>query len=195
MTRILSIAAAVAVMIAALGSFTTSAAAHDRRNVGPYTFVVGWIAEPAFAGQLNALDLRVSETSTTKAVDGLEKTLKAEVVAGGGSAVMPLAIAARFGVPGAYQAQVVPTRIGDYTFHITGTVGTTTVDEKFESGPGRFDPVEDLTPLQFPSKVPSAAELAATLDDVTTKLTVAIAIAAIALVLSLASFARALRRR
>jgi len=43
MTRILSIAAAVAVVVASLGIFATPAAAHERRTVGPYTFVVGWI--------------------------------------------------------------------------------------------------------------------------------------------------------
>ena len=34
----------------------------------PYTFVVGWITEPSFVGQLNALDLTVTDTASTKAV-------------------------------------------------------------------------------------------------------------------------------
>ena len=195
MTRILSIAAAVAVVVASLGIFATSAAAHERRTVGPYTFVVGWITEPSYVGQLNALDLTVTETASTKAVEGLEKTLKADLITGGGAAAMPLTIAARFGLPGKYQGLVLPTKVGDYTFHITGTVNTTQVDEKFESGPGRFGAIEDIAALQFPTKVPSNSDLASKLDDANVKLTIAIAIAAVALVVSLASYIPALRRR
>jgi hypothetical protein len=180
--RMLSIAAAVAVVVASLGLFASPAAAHERRNLGPYTFVVGWIVEPAYVGTTNALDLTVTETATAKAVEGLEKTLTAELVTGGGAATKSLTIATRFGLPGKYQAQVVPTKVGDYTFHITGTVGTLTVDEKFESGPGRFGSIEDIAPLQFPNKVPANADLAATLNDVNTKLTIALALGALALV-------------
>lgn len=195
MTRIVSIVAAIAVVVASLGIFATPAAAHERRTVGPYTFVVGWITEPSFVGQLNALDLTVTETASSKAVEGLEKTLKADLIAGGGAAVMPLAIAARFGLPGKYQGQVLPTKTGDYTFHISGTVNTTNVDEKFESGPGRFGAVEDIAALQFPNKVPSNSDLASKLDDANTKLTIAIALGVIALVAAIASYVPALRRR
>ena len=195
MTRILSVAAALAVVVGSLGLFASPAAAHERRAVGPYTFVVGWIVEPAYVGQLNALDLTVTETASTKAVEGLEKTLKADLIAGGGSATMPLVIAARFGLPGKYQGQVLPTKVGDYTFHITGTAGTTTIDEKFESGPGRFGAIEDIVSLQFPDRVPSNADLAAKLDAANTKLTLAIALAAVALIVSIASFVPAFRRR
>ena len=195
MTRIVSIAAAVAVVVASLGIFATPAAAHERRTVGPYTFVVGWITEPSYVGQLNALDLTVTETASTKAVEGLEKTLKADIITGGGAAVMPLTIAARFGLPGKYQGQVLPTKVGDYTFHITGTVNTTAVDEKFESGPGRFGAIEDIAALQFPNKVPSNSDLASKLDDANLKLTIAIALGAVALIVSIASYVPALRRR
>ena len=194
MTRLLSIAAAIAMVVASLGIFASPAAAHERRTVGPYTFVVGWIVEPAYVNQLNALDLTVTETATTKAVEGLEKTLKAELIAGGGSAIKPLTIATRFGLPGKYQGQVVPTKVGDYTFHITGTVGTTNIDEKFESGPGRFGGIEDIAPLQFPNALPSNSDLAAKLDDANTRLTMALALAAVALVLSVASLAMTRRR-
>src|SRR5258706_12384869 len=195
MTRILSIAAAVAVVVASLGIFASPAAAHERRVVGPYTFVVGWIVEPSYVGQINALDLTVTETTSTKAVEGLEKTLKADLITGGGAAVMPLTIATRFGLPGKYQGQVVPTKVGNYTFHITGTVNTTTIDEKFESGPRRFGAIEAIAPLQFPTQGPSNSDLAAKLDDANLKLTIAIALAAVALVVSIAAYVLALRRR
>ncbi|MDQ6858213.1 MAG: hypothetical protein M3Z65_04380 [Chloroflexota bacterium] len=195
MTRILSIAAAIAVVVASLGIFASPAAAHERRAIGPYTFVVGWIAEPAYVGQINALDLTVTETASTKAVEGLEKTLKADLIVGGGAATMPLTIAARFGLPGKYQGQVLPTRVGDYTFHITGTVNTMAIDEKFESGPGRFGAIEDVAALQFPNKVPSNSDLAAKFEDANMRLVIAIALGALALLISIAAAVPALRRR
>jgi hypothetical protein len=195
MMRILAVAAAVAAVVVSLGIFAGPAAAHERRAIGPYTFVVGWIAEPAYVGQVNALDLSVTETATAKAVEGLEKTLKAEIIVGGGAATMPLAIDARFGVPGTYEAQVVPTKVGDYTFHITGTVNATKIDEKFESGPGRFGGVEEIAPLQFPNTVPSNSALAAKLDDANAKVAIAIGLAALAIVVAGASLALGVRRR
>ncbi len=194
MTRLRSIAAAIVVVVASLGIFASPAVAHERRTVGPYTFVVGWSVEPAYVNQLNALALKVTETATTKAVEGLDKSLKIDVVFGGASAVKPLTLEALFGQPGTYEAQVVPTKTGDYAFHITGTIGTTPIDQKFESGPGRFDGVEDITPLQFPNAIPSSSDLAAKLDDANTKLTIAIVIAGGALVLSVVSLAMARRR-
>jgi hypothetical protein len=125
----------------------------------------------------------------------LEKTLQAQVITGGAASTMSLALGADSDVPGHYTAQLVPTRVGDYTFHISGMAGTTRIDEKFESGPNRFDPVADGVALQFPDKVPSSADLATQLADANTKLTIAIALGAVALVVAIASFVPALRRR
>ena len=195
MRRVLSIIAAVAVAVTSLGIFASPAAAHERRTVGPYTFVVGWLTEPSYVGELNGLDLTVTETATAKAVEGLEKTLKAEAITGGAASKLPLTIATRFGMPGKYQGQLLPTRTGDYTFHIFGTVGTMNVDEKFESGPNRFGAIEDTAALQFPDKIPSSTDLARKLDDANGKLTVAIGLGALALVVSVASLGLTLRRR
>ncbi len=194
MSRILSIAAAIAVVLASLGIFTSPAAAHESRTVGPYTFVVGWIVEPAVAGQSNGLDLTVTETAGGKPVGGLATTLKAEVIVGGGAKTRSLALAPDGDQPGHYTSGFVPTRAGDYTFHLSGTAGTTKVDEKFESGPNRFEPVTDIVSLEFPDQVPSAADLATQLMDANTRLTIALALGAVALVLSVASLAMTRRR-
>ena len=193
MTRILSVAAALAVVMTSLGMLASPAAAHERRAVGPYTFIVGWTAEPALAGQTNGLDLSVTLTADGTAVDGLEKTLKAEVIVGGGVATKRLELSRDADQPGHYTSGFVPTRIGEYTFRIFGAAGTTAINERFESGPGRFDPVEDSASLQFPDRIPSGSELAARLDDVNTKVTIAIALGAVALAVSLGSLA--LRKR
>ena len=195
MTRILPIAAAIAVVVASFGIFASPAAAHESRTVGPYTFVVGWINEPALVGQSNGLDLTVTETAGDKPVEGLEKTLQAEVITGGGAKTRSLKLEPDGDQPGHYTSGFVPTRVGDYTFHISGTAGTTKIDERFESGPNRFDAVADIVSLEFPDQVPSASDLAAQLADANSKLTIAIALGALALIISLASFVPALRRR
>jgi hypothetical protein len=195
MTRIGAIATAIAVVVASFGILSTRAAAHETRMVGPYTFVVGWVGEPAVVGQSNGLDLTVTETAGGKAVEGLEKTLTAQVITGGGAKTRTLELAPDGDQPGHYTSGFVPTRVGDYTFHLSGMAGTTMIDEKFESGPNRFDAVTDIVGLEFPDQVPSTGDLAQQLADANTKLTIAIAIAALALVVSIASFAPALRRR
>jgi hypothetical protein len=195
MTRILSFAAAIAVVVVSLAIFARPAAAHETRMVGPYTFIVGWVNEPAIVGQSNGLDLTVTETAGDKAVEGLDKTLKAEVITGGGAKTRSLELTADSDVPGHYTSGFVPTRLGDYTFHISGTAGTTKIDEKFDSGPNRFDAVTDIVPLEFPDQVPSTGDLAQQLTDANTKLNIAIALGAVALVVAAASFVPALRRR
>jgi hypothetical protein len=155
--------------------------------------VVGWINEPSYVNLLNSLDLTVTETNGGKAVEGLEKTLKADLTFGGSSQAQPLAIAARFGLPGKYSGYVMPTKVGDYTFHITGTVGTMNIDEKFESGPGRFGSIESTDPLQYPQKVLPNADLAARLDSIQTLVIAGIVIAGIAVLLSVGGLV--MRRR
>jgi hypothetical protein len=193
MERLLATLAAAAVIVSSFAFNTNVALGHERRAVGPYTFVVGWINEPSYVNLLNSLDLTVTETNGGKAVEGLDKTLKADLTFGGSSQAQPLTIAARFGLPGKYSGYVMPTKVGDYTFHITGTVGTMNIDEKFESGPGRFGSIESTDPLQYPQKVLSNADLAARLDSIQTLVIAGIVVAGIAVLLSVGGLV--MRRR
>src|SRR6185436_10982538 len=123
-----------------------TASAHERRAVGPYTFVVGFLSEPAFEGDTNGIDLRIMRSGSEAPVEGADKTVKAEVVVG--PSVLPLELRPRFREPGAYNAEFMPTRPGTYSFRFTGTVEGQAVSETFESGPGRFNDVEAVAPLQ-----------------------------------------------
>jgi hypothetical protein len=138
----------------------TPALAHERRDVGKLQFVVGWINEPTFLGEPNGIDLRITDKASGNPVEGAEKTLKATIAYGGG-APKELPIRARFGMKGAYTADVIPTKVGSYVFTFTGTVGDQQVNEKFESGPGRFGDVDDPATLQFPQTVAYAGDLQA----------------------------------
>lgn len=153
----------MAVTLASLMSvFATGIAlAHESRIVGKYRIVVGFINEPALLNQPNAIDLRVTISDTQKPVEGLEKTLKAEVTYGGKT--MPVTLRARFGQPGAYAGDFIPTKAGTYIFHFTGKIEDLTIDEKFESGPGRFNDVQDTAAMQFPEKLVAPLDVEAQL--------------------------------
>ena len=191
----LSVAFAVGVLSSA--SSTWPAEAHERRELGPYQVVVGWLAEPAFAGVANAVDLRVTDTRTTppRNVEALERTLSVEVYQGGSVTPYRAAFRARFGVPGAYAADIVPTREGDYRFVVRGKIETLDVNETFESGPGRFDEVRPVTALQYPDPVPAGAGLSRALEDIRSMGEQVRIIAILALVLALAAIAIPFIRR
>jgi hypothetical protein len=142
----------------------TPALAHERREVGSYQFVVGFVNEPAFQGQPNGIDLTITDKATQQPVQGAEKTLKAAIAFGGGQA-KELPLRARFGMPGKYIADVIPTRAGTYIFTFSGDVNGQMVNERFESGPGRFNDVQAPTELQFPVAEPSTAQLQEQVDQ------------------------------
>src|SRR5439155_10802886 len=91
--------------------------------------------------------------------EGLDKTLKAAIAFGGGQP-KDFPLRAVFGKPGAYTADVIPTKAGSFIFTFTGAINSTPVNEKFESGPGRFDDVQDTAKLQFPDTAPAPAQMA-----------------------------------
>lgn len=143
-----------------------SASAHERRDVGAgkYQVVVGFVTEPAILGEPNGVDFRVTNKETSKPVEGVEKTLKVSIQHGGGPAKeMPLR--ARFGQPGAYTVDLIPTRAGAYVFTFVGDIEGASISERFESGPGRFNDVEDAARLQFPEPVAYVGELQRQLRD------------------------------
>lgn len=162
MRRFASFAAAggVALGCVLVAGFPAAVDAHESRVIadGAYTIVVGFMNEPAFAGDKSGLEFWVSETSgATPAtgdeaegapVEGLEETLQAEVIFG--DQTMELPLTAMWDQPGGYYSVFFPTELGDYTFRIYGTIDGTEIDGSFTSGPETFGPLEDPAPLQFP---------------------------------------------
>src|SRR6266850_1465011 len=165
MSRLLATMAAAAVIVSSFVINTNIALGHEHRTIGPYTFVVGWIAEPAYVNAANGLSLDVTETSSSKPIEGLATTLQAEVIVGGGAKKLSLDLATDEETPGHYAGSFIPTKTGDYIFHIFGTVVST-------------------DPLQFPDRVPANADLAARLDSLQTLVIAAIVIGALALLAS-----------
>ena len=135
-----------------------AAFAHERRAVGAYSLVVGFNVEPAIQGQPNGAQVAVSvPAEDNRRIEGLANTLKMSVAFGGGQP-RDFPLRAVFGNPGQYVADFIPTRPGTYIFTFAGTVEGQPVNERFESGPGRFNDVEAVAALQFPDTVPPANE-------------------------------------
>lgn len=134
----------------ALAATAMTASAHEHRDVGAYTFVVGFVNEPTIQGDTNGLSLTVTSTKDKKAVEGLSDTLKAEVIHQKDK--KELTLTPVFNQAGAYQAIFIPTATGDYTFHITGTINGQQVDESFTSSPNTFDPVAPRSDYEFPAQ-------------------------------------------
>jgi hypothetical protein len=148
-------AAVLAVCIAAVAAPLTLA--HEENDLGAYAMEIGFIDEPVFVGQESGLELGVSKGE--QPVEGLESTLKAQVIVGEKSMDLPLT--AREGQPGWYQSEFIPTQAGPYTFHITGAVEGQPVDATFTSSPQGFNEVQDTAAGQFPVQFPSQADLVA----------------------------------
>lgn len=154
--------AAIVVLLASVGTalMPSIALAHERRVVGKYTFVVGFNEEPALQNQPNGAQVTVTvPAENNRPVEGIADTLKANVAFGGGQP-REFRLRGMFGQPGVYVADFMPTRPGSYIFNFTGTIEGESINERFESGPGRFNDVEAIDALQFPETVPPGNEVA-----------------------------------
>lgn len=143
-----------------------SASAHEHREVAGHSMVVGWGDEPTFAGFKNAVQVFLSEPGEGGEEEGPpveDAELEVEILFGSPDAeesMGPLALEPAFGSPGEYLATVTPTRPGQYTFHITGTLEGEEIDEFFTSGPDTFSEVGDPAEVEFPVQDPSRGQLA-----------------------------------
>lgn len=141
--------------------------AHERRKIGggKYEVEVGWDQEPTITNQPNAATIMIYQADGKTVVEGAEKTLRIKIAFGGGEP-KEFPLKSSWGKPGYYVANIIPTRAGSYLFTFTGTIDGTTIDETFESGPGRFDDVASSDDLYFPPVVSTAAEVKALRDEI-----------------------------
>ena len=165
--RLLS-AASVATVVALAAVVPSSA--HEVRTVGAYQLTVGWLHEPAYADEQNAIQFLLKDKAGNP-VNDLGDTLKVEVIYQ--SQKMPaLSLTATYdpdtglGMQGEYLASLIPTRAGNYTFHFTGTVKGQAVDQSFTSSPTTFDAVKEPTTVEFPAQDPSRGQIAQKLDRI-----------------------------
>ena len=162
---------AIAVLAIGLASVATPVAAHIVKQVGPYTAAIGWVREPTYVGQLNAVQVVIKDAKGNPVSDLRADDLKV-VVSTAGQQSDPLSLAPTFdedtglGIPGGYEAPLIPTALGDYTFQVTGTIHSTKIDETATSSDTTFDSVVDPAAVQFPNKLPAIGDLATKIDRV-----------------------------
>jgi hypothetical protein len=162
---------ATASLLAAL-ALVPAASAHSGIEVGEYLIEVGWLNEPAFVGQPNAVQLSIVHHADESPVADLGPDDLKVVVSTSDQDSASLSFDPAFdaveveGPLGEYRAALVPTAPGDYTFHITGSIHETAVDISVTSGAETFDPVEASTELEFPAKLPNLTEVATRLDRI-----------------------------
>lgn len=126
-----------------------------------YSFTVGSLNEPIAVDDKTGLDLRVSVMAhheheesemsgvehTGKPVEGLDKTLKVELIAGDKKKTLDISPAS--GAPGSYRAYFVPTVQTTFSYRIFGTIDEVPFDYSFTCNPaGHPKAEEDKTEVE-----------------------------------------------
>jgi hypothetical protein len=188
---ILPKAAAILAILAFLWPIT-NASAHGSTTVGDYQIEIGFKNEPALQDQPNGLDLVVTNTKTNKPVTGLEDTLQAEIIFGASKKTMKIEPVE--GEDGAYTAFVLPTAVGDYTWHISGKIEDTPVDISMTSSPTTFVSVVPQADASFPGRESSLQQLRTELQRARLIAIVGVVMGGIGLLLGLVALVMALSR-
>jgi hypothetical protein len=186
-------AAVLAAVLTMIGG-TVTVLAHESRDVGNHTIVVGFVDEPVFTGQKSGLEFSVSHGEAP--VEGLEESLSATVTFG--DHTRDFDIEPRFGEPGWYQSVFFPTAAGPYTFRIFGEVSGAPFDESFTSGPDTFSEVQDVTSGQFPVQFPATGDIVRDAEagaNAATTVTIALVLGGAGLVAGLVALGLSLARR
>lgn len=162
----------LAALLAAAGAAT--AHTHVKTADGKYDLTIGWKTEPPYAGLKNGLDLRIQEIVEGHEDDhgtehGHGAAGKRDVTTGvignltvtyeiAGKTFTPPDFRAQHGRPGWYTAEITPTREGEYTIHLVGTLNATAIDLRvkphaIESVADTMFPEPDLTPEETTTKI------------------------------------------
>ena len=131
--------AAIALLLIALLSLPAIVYAHEEITIGDYKIKYGWKNEPPIAGEPNAVALDIVNSKDANAkIDVTE--LKVEVLYGGETKTLFLKPVS--GQAGKFQAQMTPTRAGQYTIRLSGKIGSTEVKADFK--PEEVDPADTV---------------------------------------------------
>ena len=110
---------------------TSFATAHVTKEVGDgaYTIVTGYLNAPLYAGQIEQVDISITDADGNP-VDGLAESITAQIV-GPDGATVTLTVRAVRGSPGQYVADFIPTVVGNYDVRLSGFIAEHEFDELF----------------------------------------------------------------
>ena len=170
-----------ALLVAALVAMaSTTAMAHEDEEMEGYKLVVGFLHEPTYEGEMNAVSIRVTKGAGDEeeessgmetaaghhgpepvGIEGIQNTLLVEVTHVPSSVSKTMNLRPVSNDPGHYVADLIPTSPGHYRFRFFGTIEGEQIDATFDSmaGGGDFDDVQPATAIHFPDAVVSAREL------------------------------------
>lgn len=135
--------------------------AHTRVEIDGYAVIVGWVEEPAIAGERNAILVevrRISANSDVESpVEGVEATLDIELIYAGSSLRANLNPTDE---PGIYTAELVPTVRGQYSVRLFGSIEEVEVNETVSP-----EEVFPAARLQFPEAEPDVFAIQAQLEE------------------------------
>ena len=156
----------VAALMLTLVFVPKGASAHERQvfdiNGTKYLFVIGSLNEPVVVDDKTGVDLRVkiadpnnpgdSASTLAKPVNGLDQTLKVEMLAGGKRKIVSLAPA--YNDPGAYKTTFYPSVQTTLSYRVFGEINSTPVDLTFTCNPaGHPAAAEDASVVKLTDKV------------------------------------------
>ena len=135
----------------------TSSLAHEHVNISAdYEIVVGWVTEPPVVGVFNGVLIEINMFTNgganTTPVIGAENNLTVYII-NGGLQTDPSNLNPIDESPGSYSVPLLPTLTGEYSVNITGTLGTTSVNEKLA-----LDEVNPASNVVFPYVDVNAAQ-------------------------------------
>ncbi len=174
--RVGGTAIGAAIILALAISSTVSA--HVVKQFGTYSVAMGWLHEPTYVGVENSIQLIVKDAAGNPVNDLQPGDLQVVVsTAGQQTAALPLQPSfdpdTGLGTPGEYTASLIPTQVGDYTFHLTGSIHGQAVDETATSPDQTFNSVTAGTDVQFPVKLPALGDLSTLIQRVDGRATTA----------------------
>jgi hypothetical protein len=181
----LRVSAVVAGLLIALATSVAVASAHYVFTAGKYRIAIGWQNEPAFGtdtfvGEQNAIQVFVDIASADNPKGTPVSTLNQDcthpdfqvTVTVGTTTSSPFCPAPAYdpdtgnGRLDEYDYALIPTVVGNYTFHIFGSINGTPIDQTVTSGPTTFDSIADASSVEFPVAVPATAALSTKVDAV-----------------------------
>ena len=127
-----------------------SSVTHEHVNItgSNYEIVVGWVTEPPTVGIYNGVLIEINMfsngSSVSNPVADAENNITV-IISKGGVQTDSQPLTPNDETPGSYYVPILPTQEGVYVAHITGTLGSTIIDQSIN-----LDAVQPVSAVAFP---------------------------------------------
>lgn len=171
------------IAVAALVAIPLAASAHAVIIAGGYHVAIGWQFEPpgttsTYVDYPNAVQVFVDTATASDDIGSPVTDLNADctkpdiqvTVTFGSTTSSPMCPGPAFdsdtglGRSDEYDVTLIPTRVGNYTFHIYGSIHGTPIDKTVTSSSSTFDSVGDQSAVQFPAAAPALSDVSTKVD-------------------------------